>query len=572
MKTKVAIKANPKTKVTIKSKPKYSKIFSLKVSNVGLVTGALFFAFSLFPSMLPRSYMLQAVISAISLVIGYGLGVFGEWLWHYLQLPAPKNKARKITFGILIGLVAFAVVSATVQSVGWQNSVRAAFGKESIGVTYIIFSSLLTIVLAAVFLIIGRSIRKLYQIITATVNRLLPRRLSIVVGVFLVFLLLNFIYTGVLTRTFFAVANQMFSTADVKISPKFKQPTSELLSGSSASLVTWESMGKQGRKFVATAPSGASITAVTKEEAKDPIRIYAGVQSANTIDARADLVLQELIRTKAFERKNLLLVTTTGSGWIDGKSVEPFEFMNNGNTAVVGVQYSYLPSWISLLADQSKVKDTSSKVFTKVYNYWQTLPEDSRPNFYLYGLSLGSFGVETVLNSVELVNQPINGALLAGPPFVNELHNTLEQNRDAGTPAYLPIVNNGTTVRFTGAEDALGKPTGKWGNTKIVYLQHATDPVVWFSQNLLFTEPDWLKKGQRGPGITEDFVYVPIVTMWQMAGDLPAAGSVKDGFGHNYAASENVDAWSALVNPQGWSAEKAKALKAYFEKVVYEGA
>lgn len=466
----------------------------------------------------------------------------------------------------------FADLSAVWQSIGWQNSVRAMFGLDKINLKFIILSTVLAVVISVVLLIIGRSIRKLYQFLAATINKLLPRRLSVVLGVIIVFALLNFLYTGVLTRTFFAVANAMFSTSDVKISPKFKVPESPLLSGSSASLVKWDTMGKQGRKFVATTPSGVEITKVTSEPAKDPIRIYAGIQSAKTIEERADLVLKELIRTGAFSRQTLMVATSTGTGWIDAKSVEPFEYMNNGDTAVVGVQYSYLPSWISLLADQSKVKDTSNIVFTKIYDYWQKLPADSRPKFYLYGLSLGSFGVENVLNSVELVNEPISGALLAGPPFVNELHKNLEANRDAGSPQWQPIINNGTTVRFTGYEDALNKPTGTWGNTKIVYLQHATDPIVWFSQNLLFTQPDWLKPGQRGPGLTADFVWVPVVTMWQMAADLPAAGSVKDGFGHNYAASENVDAWSALTKPANWSAEKANQLKEYFAKVKYEGA
>lgn len=562
-------KTKPKTTPT---KPKFSKIFKPKLSNVGIVTGAFFFALSLFPSMLPRSVIMQSIVSAISLIIGYGIGVFGEWLWHYLQIPAPRNRIRKIVFGIIIGLVVFSVLSATVQSVSWQNDVRAIFGQTDIGISFILIVYVLAAFIALLLLIIGRSIRKLYQWITATINRFLPRRLSVILGVFLIFILLNFIYTGILTRTFFAVTNQMFSTSDVKINPKHKIPTSSLMSGSSASVVKWESLGKQGRKFVATTPTATDIRNVTGTDATDPIRVYVGLGSAKTVDQRADLVLEELIRTKAFERGSLMLATSTGTGWIDSKSVEPFEYMNDGNTAVIGVQYSYLPSWISLLADQQNVKDTSRVVFSKVYGYWSKLPTESRPKFYLYGLSLGSFGAETVLNSVELVNEPINGALLAGPPFVNEMHNDLEAKRDSGSPAWQPIINNGTTVRFTSSEDALSKPTGTWGNTKIVYLQHATDPIVWFSENLLFTEPDWLKKGQRGPGLTPDFVYVPVVTMWQMAADLPAAGSVKDGFGHNYSASSNVDAWSALTNPANWTAEKAKTLKEFFAKQKYEGA
>lgn len=555
-----------------KLEPKYIKVFSPILSKAGLIVAGIFFAFSLFPSMLPRTYIIQSVISAISIIIGYGIGVFGLWLFQYLQIPAPKGNTRKALLFIVFAFVGLLVVSSLWQAIGWQNSVRKIFGIDDISITYIVYATGLTLLLSIILLIFGRLIRKMYQFFANIVNKKLPKRLSVVIGVLLVFVFLNFLFTGVLKNTFFAIANQLFSTMDIQISPKYIQPKTAVLSGSDFSYVKWNTMGKQGRKFVATAPTASSIGGVTGSDTKDPIRVYVGVQSADSIDKRADLVLQELIRTKAFDRRDLLLVTTTGSGWVDEKAIEPFEYMNNGDTAVAGVQYSYLPSWISLLADQSKVKDTSSIVFNKVYNYWKTLPTDRRPNFYLYGLSLGSFGVGNVLNSVELVNQPINGALLAGPPFVNELHKTLTANRDPGSPEWQPIVNNGTTVRFTGYENALYKPTGQWGNTKIVYLQHATDPIVWFSQDLLLSSPDWLKQGQRGPGLTPDFTWVPIVTMWQMAADLPAAGSVKDGFGHNYAASENVDCWGVLTNPKDWSPEKAQRLKDYFSKIKYEGA
>lgn len=551
---------------------KYSKVFILKFSNIGLSFGALFFAFSLFPSMLPRNFILQSVVSAITLVIGYGIGTFFEWMWHYLQIPPLKGRTRKIIVFVLLVLIVFSVLSASKQAVGWQNSVREQFGLGRIGILYIVEVYGLTIILSALFLIIGRSIRKLYQFLSWQFSRFVPRRVAIVFGVIVVFMFVNFLYTGVLAKTFFAVTNQMFSAADVKISPKFKQPTSELRSGSTASLVKWDNMGVQGRKFVATGPSGAEISSFSGVTAKEPIRVFAGLGSAKNFDERAKLVLDELKRTGAFERKSLLITTSTGTGWIDPKSVEPFEYINNGDSAVAGMQYSYLPSWISLLADQQTVKNSSRILFSTIYDYWSGLPAETRPKLYLYGLSLGSFGVEEVLNNVEFVNEPVSGAVLAGPPFVNELHRSLENSRNSDSPAWQPIINNGSTVRFTSSEDALDKPAGNWGKTKIVYLQHATDPIVWFSQDLLARSPDWLEKGQRGPGITKDFVWVPIVTMWQMAADLPAAGSVKDGFGHNYAVTSNIDIWSALVNPEGWTAEKTEQLKKLLVNKKYEGA
>ena len=62
MKTKAKTKQDKKPKLTT------TRIFALKLSKPGLAVGALFFAFSLFPSMLPRTYIVQSVISALHLL------------------------------------------------------------------------------------------------------------------------------------------------------------------------------------------------------------------------------------------------------------------------------------------------------------------------------------------------------------------------------------------------------------------------------------------------------------------------------------------------------------------------
>ena len=138
-----------------------------------------------------------------------------------------------------------------------------------------------------------------------------------------------------------------------------------------------------------------------------------------------------------------MLATTTGTGFLDPRGVDPIEYMFNGDTAIAGVQYSYLPSWLSLLADKQAVRETSRVVFDTVHSYWASLPEGSRPKLYLYGLSLGSYGVGSVLNSVSIVNEPIDGALMSGPPFVNELHKEIVANREPGTPPWQPIYRDG---------------------------------------------------------------------------------------------------------------------------------
>ena len=295
--------------------------------------------------------------------------------------------------------------------------------------------------------------------------------------------------------------------------------------------------------------------------------MYAGLKSAETIERRAQLLLDELVRTGAFDREILVVATTTGTGFLDEDAVDPLEYIYNGNSAIAGVQYSYLPSWISLLADQEAVRETSQEVFETVHRYWTQLPEDTRPELYLYGLSLGSFGVESILTSINIVNEPIDGALLTGPPFVNPLHADLVAGRVPGSAPWRPIYEDGSTVRFTAQEYGLDLPDGPWGPTRVAYLQHGSDPVVFFSTDMLLAPPDWLvEDDQRSPDVSEEMVWVPIVTTWQVLADLPAAGSVPEGFGHLYPMVENAESWIAVTQPDGWTNSDTERLLLFLDE------
>ncbi len=530
------------------------RIFSLRYSGPGLIVALLFFAFSLFPSLLPRAPMFQGLVSGVTVMVGYGIGSLGELVWRYLGIPSLKGRARKITVGVFLAIIAFVLVSAIWQHVGWQNDVRDVFGMEPTSPMRWLPVSLFTVLVAAVILIIARAIRRLFILIAAQLDRVLPTRVAIVLGVGALAVFFWFLATGVLVNGFFAGANAVFSTRDTATPPGVSQPLSVLRSGGVESLVAWDTLGRMGRSFVGTGPTIEDLNAYSGGGAIQPIRVYAGLKSAGTLEERAQLVLDELIRTDAFNREVLVVATTTGTGFLDEDAVDPLEYVYNGDTAIAGVQYSYLPSWISLLADQQAVKETSQVVFDTVHGYWQTLPEDDRPELYLYGLSLGSFGVEAILSSINILNEPIDGAFLAGPPFVNPLHAQILEDRDEGSAPWRPIYQNGRTVRFTAQEYGLDIPTAEWGPTRIVYLQHGSDPVVFFNRNLLFNSPDWLEhEDQRAPDVSDEMVWFPFVTMWQVAADLPAAGSVPEGFAHLYQMVENAQAWIGVTQPEGWS-------------------
>ncbi|MCU0282858.1 MAG: alpha/beta-hydrolase family protein [Candidatus Nanopelagicales bacterium] len=544
---------------------KLRRVFHLRLSRTGLVVGALFFALSLLPSLLPRAPYVQGVVSGVTVMVGYALGAGGQALWTYLGIPTLRGRARTITLGILVGFIALLTVRAAWQQVGWQNDLRELFGMEPTSpMTWPIIAAV-TLLVAGLLLVLARSIWLLIGTVVRWLGRHLPTRLSWVLGVTVIVVLLWALVSGVLVRGFFAGANAMFSLRDDATDPGITQPLAPERSGSPESLVAWEDLGRQGRKFTGWGPTVAQLDAFHGGGAKVPVRAYVGLASAPTLQERADLLLAELQRTGAFDRKVLVVATTTGTGFLDANGIEPVEYAFNGDTAIGGVQYSYLPSWISLLADQEAVRETSLVVFETIHEYWSTLPEDDRPALHLYGLSLGSHGVEAILSSPEILNEPISGALMSGPPFVNPLHRAIEDARQPGTPPWQPIYREGRTVRFTAEQDGLAVPPGPWGPTRLVYLQHNSDPVVFFDQELALLEPDWLLEGQRGPDISENMVWVPLVTMWQVALDLPGAGAVPEGFGHLYTRRSNLVGWVGITQPEGWTAQRTDELVAFMD-------
>jgi uncharacterized membrane protein len=189
------------------------------------------------------------------------------------------------------------------------------------------------------------------------------------------------------------------------------------------------------------------------------------------------------------------------------------------------------------------------------------LSEEARPKVYLYGLSLGSLGVESIVASIDIVNEPIDGALMVGPPFLNDLRARLVGDRDPGTTPAAPIYEDGKTVRFADESGIIAPDDAAWGDTRIVYLQHATDPVVFFAPDLVFGEPDWLRRNQRHVELDDEFRWIPIVTMWQVLTDMTVANSVPTGFGHVYSIGAHVSAWAGVIGPDGWTDARTSALR-----------
>jgi uncharacterized membrane protein len=152
-----------------------------------------------------------------------------------------------------------------------------------------------------------------------------------------------------------------------------------------------------------------------------------------------------------------------------------------------------------------------------------------------------------------------NGALFSGPTFNNSMWQDITNNRDPGSPEWLPIFQQGHNVRFAARAGDLGRPPAPWGNPRIVYLQHASDPIAWWNPDLLFQQPDWLRE-KRGYDVPSDMEWIPVVTFLQVSADMAVAVDVPDGHGHRYV-KDVVNAWAAVLQPPGWTPDKTERLR-----------
>jgi uncharacterized membrane protein len=135
--------------------------------------------------------------------------------------------------------------------------------------------------------------------------------------------------------------------------------------------------------------------------------------------------------------------------------------------------------------------------------------------------------------------------LWVGPPFRNESWRRITRERDPGSPPWLPRFRDGAVVRFMNQYEELENDYGEWDDFRMVFLQYASDPITFFSPGSTWREPDWMQE-PRGPDVTPDLRWFPVVTMLQLAADM-VVGTAPPGFGHEYATADYNNAWLALT-------------------------
>ncbi|MEU4688097.1 alpha/beta-hydrolase family protein [Actinoplanes sp. NPDC023714] len=538
--------------------PAPRRIVRTGLTITGAAFAAVFFCLSFTPSLLPRAWFLQGVVAGITAATGYALGTT---IGALVRVRARfSERTVRIAWRVLLALVPLLFLFFLWLGTRWQRELRGRLGMpptQEYDVAKTLGAGLLTF---ALILLVARTLRLATHGCALVFRQVVPHRAAYCAGTVVVALLSYSAIDGLLMAQLFTMADRSAAVVNNGTSNGVVMPTSALRSGGSRSLVSWDSLGRQGRAFVASAPTLPELTAFAGRPAVEPIRVYAGLTSADTVEERAALAVREMDRTGAFDRAVIAIITPTGTGWVDNRVTQSLEYMYAGDSALVSMQYSYLPSWISFWGDRSEVVAGASALIGAVRERWAAMPAATRPQLLIFGESLGTYGIEKTFGSAEAMAGGADGVLLLGPTFANPLHRELTRAREAGSPVWDPVypslpiefAENATSLRAFSAE----KP-------KVVYLQNATDPVVWWSWDLFWKKPKWLT-GARGPDVTPDMHWYPGITFWQTSCDLLFANKAPTGHGHVYK-SETVDGWAAIAPPPGWTVLDTIRLRAVLE-------
>lgn len=439
---------------------------------------------SLAPGLLPRTAVTQAVLTAFLVAVALGgtalartvrrrsapgrtaprrLRPPGSLRTPATGIPSEDGIRRRLTvFG-----TAAAVLAALLAATHWQNTLRAAMDTPALTVAHWPAWAAITAILLATPLLAARAFTAAVRILRGTPLRTATAALALgVLGASL---------PGLTPATEHRAIGPSTATADGN--PGATLPYTR--SGSRHSPVPWETLGVQGRRFVAQGRA-------------DAVRVYIGLDTAAALADRVALALRELDRTGGFARGHLVLTVPTGSGWIDAEAAAGLESRFGGDVALVGLQYTAAPSWVTFVAGRDQAVGSARALFAALERRLATMA--APPKLYVYGQSLGALGGSAIFAGDAEQASRTCAVLWAGPP--------------AGA-----VHRAGATV-----------------------LANRSDPVVHWSPRLLWQAPDLAGTRPDAPVPP----WLPVLSFLQVSADLLGALDAPAGHGHRYGADQGT--------------------------------
>jgi uncharacterized membrane protein len=315
------------------------------------------------------------------------------------------------------------------------------------------------------------------------------------------------------------------------------QPSSEYVSGGVGSHVPYEGLSRQGQRHVNTFIRPEWIERTMGEPAKShPIRIFIGLDSAPSEEERVALAMKELDRTDAFNRGVLLLVSPTGTGYVNYQAVETLEYLTRGDCATVTLQYSKRPSPLSL-GRVEVGRSQNERLFLSLWERLEPMEPSERPRVVLFGESLGAHTSQDAFvhrGTRGLRDRGIDSALWIGTPYASEWKSeVLGGPRHDTDPALIGRFHAISELEQLGDDRA--------GRLRYVMLTHNNDAVAYFGLDLFLACPPWLGPPETRPsGVPRVARYGPIVTFLQTLVDMKNSMTVVPGVfeakGHDYRA------------------------------------
>ena len=326
------------------------------------------------------------------------------------------------------------------------------------------------------------------------------------------------------------------------------------VSGGPGSLVSWAGLGRDGRLHALASvrpqplparPDGLpdlSIETVMGTPAQaSPVQVYVGLDSAPTPRERVDLAMAELERTGAFDRSLLVLVSPTGTGYVNYVAVAALEYLALGDVATVTLQYSRRPSPLSLGMIRA-AREQNRLLWLRILERIRERP-GPRPRVVLFGESLGAHTSQDVFlhwGTMGLEAMGIDRALWIGTPYGSKWMRQvtrgerLDVDRDA-----VAVVND--LAQLAALAERRGRPP------RYVLLSHDNDGVTRFGLDLLWYPPDWLGPARPRPepvgsgsprGIAPAMRWRPVTTFFQSLVDMKNAQTAGDyrAWQHDYRA------------------------------------
>ena len=518
------------------------------------------------PSLLPHPWWVTTANVAICQAAGHSVGVGATKLltdvagannWKY-----PRAFRRKAAVPVQVAMGAVTVGTYLGAALRRSEQERLVEDPTKLGPLQTLAGIGLGSIGYGVLLLLGEGI----QVTAGRFNKELRRWMPPVVSWPLAILGLSaagaVLTDKVVVRQILNAAYRNADELNREFLPGAEKPTEPERSGSPDSLERWKYLGRQGRAVVAGGPRKADIEKVLGTgDAREPIRVFIGLKDRSP-EEQAQMVLHEMDRTNAWSRKNLAVLSSAGTGWINDFHTSGFEFLSRGDSAIVAIQYSFMPSAYSYASDREVPVRSARVLINAIQERLAQMPEDERPKMYVGGESLGAYGVADSFDSTDAMLANIAGGVFTGTPGFTARHIQLTRDRDHGSPERLPVVDGGRHVRFTAHPDHLKHTFDgsdyeqDWEFPRAVFAQHASDPVVWWDWKLFVRKPDWLRepgsRGVKAPAeqhvdVLQNMRWVPFITGWQVGVDQLRSQHQPGGHGHQYH-NETVAYWNAVLD------------------------